>query len=109
MQTISESYDGKMVDLAVGQMVELRLKENPTTGFRWQIGRDGTPACRITDDFTEPANKDSLPAPGQGGTHIWRIEGVQAGVCNMALTYGRAWETGRTPAMTFEVQIYVTG
>jgi inhibitor of cysteine peptidase len=108
MQAISESYDGKTVDLAVGQVIELRLKENPTTGFRWQFRRDGTPACRITEDFMEPATKDSPPVPGKPGTHVWRIAGVQAGTCDMALTYARSWETDRPPAMTFGLHVHVT-
>lgn len=109
MQAISESDDGKTVDLAVGQVIELRLKENPTAGFRWQIRRDGAPACRISEDFVEPAPKDNPPVPGQGGTHVWRIEGVQAGACNMALTYARGWEADRPPATTFRLHIQVTG
>ena len=109
MQAISESYNGKMVDLAVGHMIELRLKENPTAGFRWQVGRDGAPACRIVADFIEPAIKDGPPMPGQGGTHVWRIEGVQAGTCEVMLAYARGWETDRAPAMTFDMNIHVTG
>ncbi len=109
MQAISESFNGKIVDLAVGHVIELRLKENPTTGFRWQVGRDGAPACRIVADFIEPAIKDSPPAPGQGGTHVWRIEGIQAGTCEMMLAYARGWETDRPPATTFDINIHVTG
>ena len=109
MQAISESYDGKTVDLPVGQVIELRLKENPTTGFRWQIRSDGAPACRITEDFMQPATKDGPSVPGQGGTHVWRIEGVQIGACEMALSYARGWEADRPPAATFSVHIHVTG
>lgn len=109
MQAIGESHDGKTVDLAVGQVIELRLKENPTTGFRWQIRRDGAPACRITEDFIEPATKNSPPVPGQGSSHVWRIEGVQVGTCDMALTYARSWEVDRAPAINFSVHMHVIG
>jgi inhibitor of cysteine peptidase len=109
MEAISEAHDGKTVDLGVGQVIELRLKENPTTGFRWEVRRDGAPACRITADFLEPAAKDGLPVPGRGGTHVWRIEGVQVGVCDLSLAYARSWEAARPPATTFGVHIHVTG
>ncbi len=109
MQAITETDNGKMVDLTVGHMIELRLKENPTTGFRWQVGRDGAPACRIVADFIEPPTGVNPPMPGQGGTHVWRIEGVQAGTCEMTLAYARGWETDRPPAMTFHMNIHVTG
>ena len=109
MQAISENYDGKTVNVTVGEVIELRLKENPTTGFRWQIHRDGAPACRITQDFIEPPAMVSPPVPGQGGTHVWRIESVQIGACDVALTYTRAWEANRPPAMSFGVHIQVLG
>jgi inhibitor of cysteine peptidase len=107
MQAIGESSDGKTVDLAVGQVMELRLAENPTTGFRWQLHRDGTPVCRITADFTEPATNEGPSIPGKSGTHVWRIEAVQPGSGDMALTYARNWEASRPTAMSFTLHIHV--
>ena len=87
----------------------MRLKENPTTGYRWQMQQDGAPACRIAADFTEPENAAVLVQPGRGGSHIWRIEGMQAGTCQIALVYMRQWEAAATPGSSFEMQIHVTG
>lgn len=107
MLEIAEAFAGQTVALPVGQVVELRLQENPTTGFRWQFRQNGEPACRINEDFVETA-ASGHPPPGQGATHVWRIEGVQVGTCDVALDYVRSWERGQPPARTFEVRISVT-
>jgi inhibitor of cysteine peptidase len=103
MVPIDEASAGRTIDIGVGEVIELRLKENPTTGFRWQVSQDPGPACRIAEDHAEP-----VPAgpPGQGTTHVWRIEAVQPGVCDLALTYGRQWEAS-APANRFDVHIAV--
>ncbi|MCW3474146.1 protease inhibitor I42 family protein [Limobrevibacterium gyesilva] len=107
MLTIAEAASGQTVDLPVGQVIELRLQENPTTGFRWHFEKRGEPVCKLADDFLE--RPEGATVPGQGGTHVWRIEGVQPGTCDMALAYTRAWDPGSKPAATFSVRIRVTG
>jgi inhibitor of cysteine peptidase len=106
MLAIDEAQTGQTVDLAVGQVIELRLKENPTTGFQWQVRRDGAPNCRVVTDSREPGA--ATPLPGKGGTHIWRIEGARVGICEMELAYIRPWESDRPPGTTFTVRIRVT-
>ncbi|MSP00350.1 MAG: peptidase inhibitor I42 [Acetobacteraceae bacterium] len=108
MLAIDEAFAGQTVSIPVGQVIELRLKENPTTGFRWLFRQDGAPACRIKEDFLETAGETPPPRPGQGATHVWRIEAVKAGVCDLALTLGRPWESSLPPAGQFDVRINVT-
>jgi inhibitor of cysteine peptidase len=108
MQAITETSDGSTITLAVGQMVELRLKENPTTGFRWRLQRDGAPACRIVSDALEPPAAEGPPVPGRGGTHVWHIQAVQVGLCDLALTYERGWQPDPA-AVTFSVHLHVAG
>jgi inhibitor of cysteine peptidase len=105
MITLDETASGTSVDLNVGQMVELRLPENRSTGYRWRIESDGGPACHIVD-----AGMPALPdgGPGVGGMHLWRIEGAQAGQCNVALAYARPWETGVAPVRSFTLHVAVS-
>ncbi len=39
MIVVDQSASGQTLDLPVGQVIELRLAENPTTGFRWTVVR----------------------------------------------------------------------
>jgi len=110
MLVINETAAGQTIDLPVGQMMELRLAENPTAGYRWQFDQDGGPSCRIseapppTPPMSPPA---SPPVPGAGTTHGWRIEGIAVGLCVIAMRYARPWEANRPPAMTLGVRIRV--
>lgn len=104
MIQIDSSNAGQTVDMNVGQVAELRLAENATTGFRWKVTRDGGPSCQIKEDFAEPG---AQARPGQGGSHIWRISGVRPGVCELAMDYVRSWEPNAASANTFNIRIRV--
>jgi predicted secreted protein len=50
MISVDQNFNGQTVDLPVGQVMELRLAENPTTGYRWTFVRDGKPVCVVVAD-----------------------------------------------------------
>jgi len=104
MLTIDQSYDGRSVDVPVGQVIELRLPANPTTGFSWSIEAAGRPACVIEEGPAAPPGQ----VPGQGSEHTWQIRGVQLGGCHIALAYRRPWEATASPAREFRLDIRVT-
>ena len=90
---LDEQADGKDVALAIGEELTLTLRENPTTGYRWDVEKPGTPACELTsDDFVPPSGA----AAGAGGHHRWRFRGAKVGHADIALTYGRFGQTGKT-------------
>jgi inhibitor of cysteine peptidase len=104
MIVLDEAAAGRTVDLRVGQMIELRLKENPTTGFTWRVRQAAAPVCRVADGSFVAA---SPGAPGRSGVRVWRIEGVAVGLCTLAFAYARPWETGTPPASTYTLTVRV--
>ncbi len=104
MLTIDQSYNGRSLDVPVGQVIELRLPANPTTGFAWSIEAAGGPACAVEEGPAAPPGN----VPGQGSEHAWHIRGVQLGTCQIALAYRRPWEAAANPAETFRLDIRVT-
>jgi predicted secreted protein len=38
---VSDAGFGQTIELAVGDELVLRLSENPTTGFRWEVPQSG--------------------------------------------------------------------
>ena len=44
---VDQSYSGQTLDLPFGQVMELRLAENPTTGYRWTFLSNGEPSCVV--------------------------------------------------------------
>ncbi len=105
MLHINDAFAGKTVDVPIGDSIELRLQENPTSGFHWRVHLSAATVCQIKDDHVETPN---LSIPGQGGTHIWRFGTTQTGTCDLSLSYGRDWEKDQPPARTFDVRINVT-
>ena len=94
MFQVDERYNGKSVELMVGQTIEVLLPENRTTGFHWHVESDGAAATvPIDDSFLPPSGP-----VGSGGSHRWVFQAVQPGEGIIELVYRRAWEqrTGRT-------------
>lgn len=103
MITIDQSSNNTDVSVAVGEQVEIALRENPTTGFRWELKMDGAPACVPRGSTYE------APAAGVGraGTRRWRFEAVQAGSGVIELVYRRSFEADKPPAEVFHLAVNV--
>ena len=101
MIIVDQNASGQTIDLQVGQVMELRLAENPSTGFRWRLTSDGAPACVVVNDRFE----GSPGPPGQGGQHTWEIRGAAAGDCDIAMQYRRPPDT---LAGSFALHVRVT-
>jgi inhibitor of cysteine peptidase len=100
---VDQNHSGQTIDLSVGQVIELRLAENPTTGYRWAFVADGSPTCLLVSDrFERPAGP-----PGEGGEHAWQIKGALVGECQIAMQYARSFQPGVT-VRSFALHVRVT-
>jgi len=104
MRHVDGSFLNQTICLPVGQMIELRLKENPTTGFKWSFVSDGGPSCAVIGDRFEQQNGP----PGAGGEHAWQFKAVRAGKCHLELRYRRPYDPDVPPAQVFTLDIQVT-
>ena len=104
MLLVDETFSAQTVELPVGQVMELRLQENPTTGFRWVFAEDGVPCFSLVSDAYEGGG-----APGAGGEHKWQMKAVQLGNCELRLFYRRSFEPDASPARSFVLHVKVTG
>ncbi|HEV2237906.1 MAG TPA: protease inhibitor I42 family protein, partial [Ktedonobacterales bacterium] len=103
MLELDEAAHDTEATLRVGQELLLRLPEQPTTGFQWEVTVDGAPACALVDTAFEP------PAgpPGGSGRRVWRFRAIQAGAGRIALRYGRPWEAAAPTARAFALRLRV--
>jgi inhibitor of cysteine peptidase len=100
---VGQSDNGHEVTLAMGQILELSLAENPTTGFRWDLKTKAEPACELVDStFNPPAGR-----PGNGGTHRWQFRAVHSGNGEIELEYRRSWEKDAAPAKVYKLGVRV--
>ena len=98
-----ESVNGQTIDLAIGQTIEIRLRENPTTGFRWQLMGGDRTVCAMTSDTFKRASGP----PGHGGERGWIFEAVGPGKCNIEFRYRRAWANPDQSERMFQIHIHV--
>lgn len=101
-RALGPADDGAEIALAAGEVIELRLPENPTTGFRWALDGALTPGLSVLEERFEP------PASGRagaGGVHVWRIAARAGGA--LALACRRGWGAG-PPAARFAVTLRVS-
>ena len=101
---LDESSNGESVELRPGQLAELTLPENPTTGFRWQMEAAGEPDCSLVEDLFEP----SPGPPGAAGVHRWRFQAVRAGIGRIELASRRPWQSSGPGAQRFSLEIRVS-
>ena len=100
---VDETFNGRTVEVMLGQTIEVLLNENPTTGFRWQLTSDGSPACAIIDDQFKPL----VRPPGGGGQHLWRFSVLRPAEGDIELRYVRHWEVAKEATRTFRIHIQV--
>ena len=98
---VDQSFDGQVIEMLLGDTLEIRLPENPMTGFRWHLKASGGPVFALVEDSFEPVGV----TPGQGGIHWWRFQVVDTGAAILELSYKRKWEHSRQPAQTFKLQV----
>jgi len=99
-----KSYDGRTINLRIGDGVKLSLEENLTTGYRWEFLSRPEPACVIVmDEYV--ANTNGLA--GSNGVHGWEFRAVDKGTCAVSLVYQRPWEKDTAPTQKFALTMVV--
>ncbi|HEY65600.1 MAG TPA: protease inhibitor I42 family protein [Caldilineae bacterium] len=100
--------DGTGVMLRPGQVLEIILPANPTTGYQWQMD----PTSPIDEgvltylgDTYQPGGGPGVV--GAGGRWTGRFQAVNTGETEIRLVYVRPWEQEAKPAETFSLHVVV--
>lgn len=102
--TLTEADKGKTTDVPQGTEVLIRLKENPSTGYRWTFDQN--------DDTVLPlqtSNFSSTPgaAVGASGTRIFTFTAGQPGTVHLQLKLWREWQGNSSIIERYDVNIQV--
>ena len=87
---LTEADAGVEHAVAVGEELVVRLDENRTTGFRWELTDLPDGVVCVEDAFQPP----SSPRPGEGGTRVFRLRATAAGLHRVSARLCRSWEQG---------------
>ena len=91
LTTYTAQDAGASIELTPGAEFEVRLDENPTTGYRWRAGDWDQSIVDVTHEEFRPAERSGT---GAGGEHVWQLQARAPGKTVVRLTYGRGWESG---------------
>ena len=102
-----ESYNRQTVAVQVGSVVEIRLPENPTTGYMWMVDELNADKFQlISNVFVPPGDTHSAAGMvGAGGTRVFRIKCVKMGAETVRLIYNRPWWENSPPVKTFYLKL----
>ncbi|WP_246589325.1 protease inhibitor I42 family protein [Methanofollis formosanus] len=85
----NETADTTSVEVAAGSIVQVDLRENPTTGYEWNATiSDGLNL--INDTYTVDSHPEGMV--GVGGTRTWLLETAGEGEQTFSAIYKRPWE-----------------
>ncbi len=80
----------RTVELRVGERMEVRLPENPATGYRWSV--DEHDRHRLTLEDTAYTPPDTASSIGARGQRRFSLIARQPGDALLKMKYGRVWE-----------------
>jgi inhibitor of cysteine peptidase len=104
MSTISLGTvdNGTTVDAVAGDVIVVRLAENPTTGYRWSLESVEGSLLETEDDTFVP---DSGPQMGSGGVRQFGFRATGAGTTPINLKLWREWSGEDSVTERFSVQV----
>ena len=102
---LDATYDGMSISVVTGDLIEVALKGNPTTGYGWSA-KLTTEDAAILEQVGEPAYVADSDLIGAGGTYTFTFRALAAGEAQLHLVYARPW-VPEAPAGTFTVTVQV--
>jgi C1A family cysteine protease len=102
--TLAAAHEGGLVSIASSQIVVVRLRSKPSTGFIWDVAQMDASALSPLDEFHEFSGESSGEA-----THVHRFVPLRRGRTRLQLVYHRPWETDVAPAQTYSVDLDLQG
>ena len=98
----NESQNGATVYVNKSTDITVMLKENPTTGYQWNMTL--SPGLSLIND-TYASSDPTGKLVGAGGTHSWDMVASRTGTQTIHAVYWRSWEplTGNETAFDMTV------
>jgi inhibitor of cysteine peptidase len=105
--TLTETDNGKTVNLKPGDMLVIRLAGNPTTGYSWEAQDLDIQVLEQAGEAEFESENTTPDLVGVGGTMILTFKAISTGTTTLTLVYHRPWEADVAPIQTFSVTVTV--
>jgi inhibitor of cysteine peptidase len=101
---LTQADTGRTVELKEGDVLEIVLEGNPTTGYNWGVV---SAAASVLAQVGDPMFQPETDLPGSGGKITFRFTASATGWAPLKLVYQRWWEKDVPPLYEFEVTVRV--
>ncbi|WP_054696397.1 protease inhibitor I42 family protein [Syntrophomonas palmitatica] len=102
---ISEAYNNKELNVAVGDTFKISLASNPSTGYEWMLRDwDKTRLVLVNKGFVNPNSSPQIV--GQAGRSCWTFKALKNGRVQLKMTYARPWESVQ-PLKKYQVTVNI--
>lgn len=89
---LNETSNGKIIECSKGDLVEIHLPGNPTTGFVWQQTRRPVNDVVVLKQDTFVTKDGNQKMVGVPGVFIFQYEITGSGKEGISLQYKRPWD-----------------
>jgi len=101
---VTQSDRGRTVDVRPGDVIVIRLEENLTTGYGWEIeSGKGTVVALEESNYVEAPGR----AMGRGGMRLLRFVALAQGSQEVRLQLRRPWDPPGKAVEQFSITIRV--
>jgi predicted secreted protein len=87
-KVVTDADKGSTVVLKTGDVLEVRLSSNPTTGYEWYVHKQSTPLLKPSGE----SQTDAAPGEGRPIVQIFKFATAGKGTGVLLLHYVRSWE-----------------
>jgi inhibitor of cysteine peptidase len=106
VHNVSEADNGSTLQAQVGDVIHLRLSENPTTGYRWAVLTGVQSVLSLRNDDFQQVVPGGI---GSGGERIFRFEAINSGIVQLELALRREWEPSSAALKRYQLTVTVRG
>ena len=101
---LTEADKGKSVRICQNDVVQIKLNENPTTGYRWTINPMNGEVLELESSVFALAPSSGI---GGGGERILTFKARKIGTTRLELELRREWEGARSGIDHYDLTIQV--
>jgi inhibitor of cysteine peptidase len=105
--TLLERDSSRVVDVARGQTIIVRLSSNRSTGYRWTMVPSTAGLLTVLREPVYTPRDSSVGGVGRVGVEAWSFLAGQSGRYQLRLEYRRPWEPHAVPAKSLTYTIAV--
>lgn len=105
LRVFTSEDSGKEYNLSVGEEFQVRLWENPTTGYLWTILGSVSSHSELVDRKFTPGN--DARRVGSGGERTFVFRAVKPGRAVLHMTLKRPWEKEGTETGSYFIKLTI--